>query len=113
MPCNSPVDVFLFTGCRLCRRPPKLEEYNYKFMMFCFFGSREHVNLVRIEFSSKSLQELRQIVEYRPQTEAQTFEKMEIDTSVKNSTFIIGLWETGWGKMTVMTVGSLQVFIKK
>ena len=23
-----------FTGCRLCRRAPKLEEYTYKFMIF-------------------------------------------------------------------------------
>ena len=28
------------------------------------------------------------------------------------STFIIGLWQTGWGKMVVLTVGSFQVFIK-
>ena len=37
---------------------------------------------------------------------------MEIDTFVKNSTFIMVLKETGWGKMSVMTVGSFQVFVK-
>ena len=37
---------------------------------------------------------------------------MEIDTLVKNSTFIMVLKETGWGKMSVMTVGSFQIFVK-
>ena len=27
-------NVLELTGCRLCRRPPKLEVYNYKFMIF-------------------------------------------------------------------------------
>ena len=49
-----------------------------------FVGSREHFNLVRIEFSSKLPQELRQIVEYRPQTESQTFEKITFNTFVEN-----------------------------
>ena len=39
--------------------------------------------------------------------------KMEINTFVKNWTFVMGLWETAWGTMSVMTVGSFQVFIKK
>ena len=37
---------------------------------------------------------------------------MDFITFVKNGRFIMVLWETGWGKMTVMTVGSFQVFIK-
>ena len=47
------------------------------------FGSWDHANLVRIEFSSKLPQELRQIVEYRPQTEPQTFEKLTSTLSSK------------------------------
>ena len=31
---------------------------------------------------------------------------------VKNLAFMMGLRETAWGKMSVMTVGSFQVFIK-
>ena len=37
---------------------------------------------------------------------------MYFNTFVKNARFIMVLWETGWGKMTVMTVGSFHVFIK-
>ena len=80
-------------------------------MIFWIFGFRERANLVRIEFSSKLPQELRQIVEYRPQTEPQTFGKMCFNTFVKNWTSIGVLRETAWGKMTVMTVGSFQMFI--
>ena len=75
-------------------------------------GSWDRFNLVRIEFLSKWPQELRQIVEYRPQTESQTFGKMRFNTFVKNLTSIGVSSQTGWGKMTVMTVGSFQVFIK-
>ena len=37
---------------------------------------------------------------------------MDFNTFVKSGRFIMVLWETGWGKMTVMTVGSFHVFIK-
>ena len=37
---------------------------------------------------------------------------MYFNTLVKNARFIMVLWETGWGKMTVMTVGSFHVFNK-
>ena len=39
--------------------------------------------------------------------------KLEINTFVNNSYFSMGLEETAWGKMSVMTVGSFQVFIKR
>ena len=61
-----------FTGCRLCRRPLKLEEYNYKFMIFWILCSRDHANLVRIEFSSKLPQELCLIIEYASGNVSQT-----------------------------------------
>ena len=38
--------------------------------------------------------------------------KSKIDSSIKNLSFIMVLWETAWGKMCVLTVGSFQVFIK-
>ena len=72
----------------------------------------ERSNLVRIELSSNLPQELRQIVEYCLGNESQTFGKMDFNTCVKNWTFIMGLWETGWGKMSAMTVGSFHVFIE-
>ena len=34
---------------------------------------------------------------------------MDSNTFIKNSTFIMGLWETDWGKMSVSTVGSFHV----
>ena len=37
---------------------------------------------------------------------------MDFNTFVKNLTFMMGLWETNWGKMTGMTMGSFQVFMK-
>jgi hypothetical protein len=37
---------------------------------------------------------------------------MRFNTFVKNCTSIGVLWETDWGKMTGMTVGSFQIFIK-
>ena len=43
--------ILKFTGWRLCRRPPKLEESNINSWLFEFFGSRDHANLVRIESS--------------------------------------------------------------
>jgi len=39
--------------------------------------------------------------------------KSKTDTSVQNLIFMIGLWETAWGKMSVTTVGSFQFFIKR
>ena len=101
------------TGCRLCRRPPKLEEYNIDLWFFEFLGPRDHANLVRIELSSKLPQELRQIIEYCLKLEPQTFEKITFNTFVKNWTSIGVSSQTGWGKVTVMTVGSFHVFIKR
>ena len=43
----------------------------------------------------------------------QTFEKLKTNTFIKNASFSLGLEETAWGKMFVLTVGSFQVFIKK
>jgi hypothetical protein len=48
-------------------------------------------------------QELRQNIGYRPQTEPQTF-ATKLLSGVSS--------QTGWGKMTVMTLGSFQVFMK-
>ena len=39
-------------------------------------------------------------------------EIVDSNSLVKNLTFIMGLWETAWGKMSVMTAGSFHVFIK-
>ncbi len=39
--------------------------------------------------------------------------KSKTDTSIQNTTFIMVSGETVWGKMSVMTVGSFQVFIKR
>jgi hypothetical protein len=36
--------------------------------------------------------------------------KVDFNTSVKNSSSSMGLWETAWGKMFVLTVGSFHVF---
>ena len=51
---------------------------------FDLFGSREHVNLVQIEKSSKLPQDLRQIVEYAAGNGSHTFEKNTFNTSVEN-----------------------------
>ena len=37
---------------------------------------------------------------------------MYFNTCVENVHFIMVLWETAWGKMTVKTIGSVHVFIK-
>ena len=39
--------------------------------------------------------------------------KVDSNTFVKHLIYIMGLGEIAWGKMTVMTVGSFQVFIKR
>jgi hypothetical protein len=65
-----------------------------------------------MEFPSNLPQELRQIVEDCSKTESQTFEKITFNTFVKSLTLIGVLRETGWGKMSIMTEGSLQIFIK-
>ena len=83
----------LFTGCRLCRRPPKLEVYIINLCFFDFWGSWDHANLVRIELSSKLPQELDEIVEYCPKTEAQTFGNMDFNTFVNNIFLLMGLGE--------------------
>ena len=36
--------------------------------------------------------------------------KSKIDSSIKNLSFVMVLWETAWGKMCVLTVGSCHVF---
>ena len=38
--------------------------------------------------------------------------KTDSKTFVKKRTFVGALWETGWGKMTVMTMGSFHDFIQ-
>ena len=53
-------------------------------MFFEFLWCRERFNLVQIEIPSKLPQELRQIIEYGPQTDPQTFEKITFNTFVKN-----------------------------
>ena len=52
-------------------------------MILGISGARERFNLVRIELLPKLPQKLRQIVEYRPQTESQTFENFTFNTFVK------------------------------
>ena len=47
----------------------------------------------------------------RPSRVALFTGRLKINTFVKNSSSSMGLWETGWGKISVMTVGSFQVFI--
>jgi hypothetical protein len=61
----------------------------YTLMIFLIFCFQDHGNLIRIGFSSKLLQELFQLIEYRPHTESQTFWKMRCKTFVKNWTPII------------------------
>ncbi len=80
------------TGCRLCRRAPKLEESDTN-IFWGFLDPRDHANLVRIKFSSNLPQELRTNVEEFPGNESQTFGKMDFNTFVKNCAFIIGLEE--------------------
>jgi hypothetical protein len=38
--------------------------------------------------------------------------KMDPNTFVKNLTFLVGFWETVWGKMFVSIMGSFHVFMK-
>ena len=83
-----------------------------KIDFYGFTNPWDHFDPVRIEHSSKLPQDLRQIVEYVAGNGSHTFEKITFNTFVKKRTCIMGLWETSWGKMTVMTVGSFQVFIK-
>ena len=76
-------------------------------------GSWDSNDPFRIQLSSNSPQKTVQIVRYCLKFESQTCdEKKDLNTSVENSTVIMGLEETAWGKMTLMTVGSFQVFIK-
>ena len=84
-------------------------------IVYCFhviLHDPDHPDQLRIDLSSNSPQKLIQIVEYCPKTEPQTFGKTDFNTFVKSQTFIMGLEETAWGKMTVMTVGSFHVFAK-
>ena len=71
-----------------------------------FLGPRDHSNLVRIELSSKLPQRLCQNIEYCFKAEPQTFENMNLNAFVNTETLTVGLWETIWGKMSVMTMGS-------
>ena len=81
-------------------------------MILGISGPQDHANAVRIELSSKLPQEFRQIVGYCPRNESQTFESFTSTTFVKNRTSIWVLRETAWGEMSIMTVGSFQIFIK-
>ena len=73
----------------------------------------DHFNPVRIGNSLKLQQKLRKFIEYCPGNEPQTFGKMDFKTFVKNLTFLMGLGGTVQGKMSVMTMGSFHVFIKR
>ena len=75
-------------------------------------GSWEHSNLGRIDVSSKLPHKLREIIRYWSETEPQPFEKIIFNTCVQNLTSLVVLKETIKGKITIMAVGSLQVFIK-
>ena len=77
-----------------------------------FSGPWGRFNLVRIKLSSNLPEEFWRITEYCFEDESQTFGKTAFNTFVKSQTFIMGLEETAWVKMTVMTVGSFQAFIK-
>ena len=72
----------------------------------------DHPDQLRIDLSSILPQKLTQIVEYCRKTEPQTSGKTDFNTFVKSRTFIMGLEETAWGKMTVMTVGyRIKIFL--
>ena len=80
---------------------------------YCFhviLNDPGHPDQLRIALSSILPQKLTQIVEHCPKTEPQSFGKTDFNTFVKSETFIMGLQETAWGKMTEMTVGSFHVF---
>ena len=77
------------------------------------FHDPDHPDQLQIDLSSILPQKLIQIVEYCRKAEPQTFGKTDFNTFVKSQTFIMGLEETAGGKMTVMTVGSFHVFIKR
>ena len=68
------VDIYIYTYIY----------YKFMFLFSYFLWCQERFNLVRIENSSKLPQEVRQIVEYRPQAESQTFGKMRFNTFVKH-----------------------------
>ena len=57
---------------------------------FEFSGSRDHANLVQIEFSPKLPQEFRQIVRYCPETESQTFWKFHFQHFCQKLNFYRG-----------------------
>ncbi len=75
-------------------------------------GSWDSNDPFRIQLSSNLPQKPVQIVRYCFKFESQTFEKITFNIFVKNWTFIGVSSQTGWGKMSVMTVGSFQIFIK-
>ena len=86
------------------------------FLSFCsvchvILHDPDHPDQLRIDLSSILPQKLVQIVEYCRNAEAHTFGKTDFNIFVKSQTFIMGLEETAWGKMTVMTVGSFHIFV--
>ena len=106
----------LFKGCCLCRRAPEPQEYHinsqfYRNLDFSVPGS------VSISSGSNCHRICRRIYvilsNIHPKMSPRLFEKFTFNTFVKNWTSIGVLWETGWGKMFVLTVGSFQVFIKR
>ncbi len=126
-----------FKSCRLCRRAPNINYVNlfWRFYGVCMFLSTLVVSSDTIvSFYGESFMGwkrsqayLRDKTDVIPQSGGWDFlatsmflfskftyliEKVEINTSVQNPTFIMGLDEAVWGKMTVMTVGSFQVFMK-
>jgi hypothetical protein len=80
------------------------------------WGCRSVDVAVRIELSSNLPQKICKIVEFRAGNESFSFRKMDSDTSVKNLVCIMGVegivWGPDWGNMCVLTMGSLQVFMK-
>jgi hypothetical protein len=105
--------TFLFTGCRLCRRPPKLTEYIINQYFFDFLVSRDHANQVRIGFSSKLPEELRQNIEYRPQTESQTFWKIHFQHFCQKLNFYRGFTGNRLGQNDRNDRGIISDFYEK
>ena len=99
---SGPTTVAGSPHCQIVILPPlppssKTRGIYYKFMIFENLDlspdTLDRFDLVRIEFSSKLPQELRQTIEYCPGNESQTFGKMDFDTSVKIRTVVMSLEE--------------------
>ena len=91
---------------RLWAPPPRIR------LLSGFYMFWDNPDQLRIDLASNLPQKKSRIVEYGPKTEPKTLKKMNFNTFVQNSTFIMGLWEIDWGKMSVMNTGSFHVFTK-